>query len=526
MPLDRLARGIAHVHLSDFEKLKSAAKTSALEDVSEDWQKAAAQRLATHMDRTAIAAEIGEISGHGNTAAIRSQLANVRTKDGAVAALQLLRTPEMLNQLKQLEALGNDSIMIELISTASGHASEILQNYGMDRSTFVVNVDATISAIAHSRRAVANPSAEAYGAQDHQLLTRMNRENFVRYMAVAEEWYFNGQRGDFPEALIGIKDDIVAWFEKSAERNFYEIPEKIAPDSREHFRTLAQNEAMLKRITGNVMTSFSTGVESAYVTLIENQSRGIRKIFTNLSLAYCKSLSADGDDGAQVANDYCSVERYPLKIDMSLHTVETMPLDTFWCQNPTEDVWGLLFTQRPGESSTQRAKRVAGFLSMHPQDGSHSTNFFEYLSHAPCAEQVSLDVEHRFENAAHEASSEFFWSGLGAVFNNKSIPKSEQAELWRQVLAPLNDPQAWRDAGPHTGNNCDAIATIGRSDYQIICNQMRVCGLEFDFEFDEDTVVRTRASDLAFYSGQSGETMAQKVDYLTMYVRVQPKLPE
>jgi hypothetical protein len=453
------------------------------------------------------------------TAGIRLNLGSTRAEKGAIGALESLRTPEMLNQLKQLGVLDNDSAMAEVILTATGPTDEIIQNYGTDYKPFVLAMDAAISAVAHSRNAIIDPSKSS-----NTRLIDMQRNVFIESMAKVEEWYFSGKTGPFPAEFAGIRTGIEAWFGERAERNFDETEKKLGTDYKQHFRDLAPNRDMLEKIRRHFILALSYGVEDADLTLIEYQSREIRKEFTNLSLAVFEHFRLADPDGQQVADAYCSFERKLPEASPAFHAVGVSRLDAFWCQYPTEEFWGSLFPSQTGESPQQTADRVVEFFSTHPRSDSHSTNFLEYLVFAPCAERESAATGTDFTDDGHNMVSQRFWDKLRSVLAHASISASEQQALWQRLLEPLNNVEAWREAGPHTGNNTDAIATIGRLDYQAICEQMKVCGLGFDFAFDEDVPTRTRAVDLAFYSGFSNETAMQKIDYLTPYTRVQPSL--
>jgi hypothetical protein len=526
MQLDRLTRDVVGQHQQELKELQRAAEVSNYEAIEDNFNRAREQRAVTQIDHAAIATEIGEIGTLNDAVAIKSQLETVRTAQGAVAALQLLRTPEMLNQLKQLGVLGDDAAMAELISAASGPASEIAQNYAVDRSMFVLNVDATVFAIAHARKAVTNPSAARPRDQGPQSLASMDRGDFVKLMAKAEEWYFGDRSGDFPEELVGIQEDVVTWFEKSAERNFNATDEKLGTDCTQHFRAIAKDTAAFGRIKSPLFP-FRAGIEEARLALIESQSRKTHKEFTNLSLAIYERLQTDGIDGARIASDYCSLERHPFGLPKDGNTMATQRLDTFWCQHPTEKFWEHLFTPRGDESPQQTAERVVGFLNTHPRDGNSSTNFLEYLAHAPCAEQVALADEKNFTTAAYAEDSQHFWTGLRSVLDNTSIPIGERQRLWTQLLDPLNNAQAWRDAGSYSAKHHCNDATLGGADYQAICDQMTACKLSFSFEFTKDVTAQTRASDLTFRSGMlAAETLNNANLCLTVYKRMQPNLPE
>jgi hypothetical protein len=508
-------------YCSRLETLASAAVRSEYEEESNEYTKACEQRKVVAANSVLIASDVGEISSHHDISGIKLQLEKVRTRDGACAALQLLCIPEMLNQLKRLGVLSDNAVMVELISAASGPAPEIAQNFGDDRSNFVLNVDAAVSAIVTARTAITN------GTNNDHKLVHMGRLEFVKNMAKAEEWYFGDQTGEFPEELAGIRQGVEMWFKEFAEGNFNddEITRFGNNDYKRHFRAYNDTNPGGGRQLG-VWKFASAGCEGAYLTLIEYQNREVRKDFTNLSLAIVERFRADGSDGLRVAQDYCSMERQQLEACVDLHTVKPFSLNAFWCQHPTEKFWNYLFTPRSGELPQETANRVVAFLTANPRpmdDDWHSTNFLEYLANAPCTDQGRLLNESAtFKNDTYAKGAQCFWNGLQAVLNDPSISVNEREKLWRKMSAPLNDQQAWMDAGPHTGNGRGAIATIGREDFEQLSECMRAAGCP-NFNFDmKETDVRTRESDLAFYSASTGETMLPNVTYLTTYKRLQP----
>jgi hypothetical protein len=523
MDIDQLSRNVPMKHVSTLRELKSSAQISNYEGQSHSFNQVQEHRRVISGDPNVITAdEVRKISEHSEIHEISLQLESVRNKHGAVAALQILRTEKMLDKLEQIGALNNDLEMSKLISAASGPASEILQNYGTDRSNFVLNMDATVTAIARQRTATKGTNQNSH--LDKTRLENMPRDTFVQLMAKAEEWYFGGKQGEFPQELAGIRKGVEAWFEKFAETNFSTTNKKLALDYKQHFRAIANDGSGAPTIIRKIFfQSYCYGVEDAYLSLIEHQSREMRKEFTNLSLGVYQRFQSDGSDGESVANAYRSLERQPLEANTDLHDVQMSRLDTFWCQHPTEEFWTYLFTQRTGETPKQTAERIVGFLSMHPKQGSHSTNLLEFLAYSPCAERtMSSDDECKFIDITRRANSQRFWDGLNAVLGNTEISSDERQELLKQMLAPLNDAQAWWDAGPHTGNDRGAPATLGKTDYEVVRTQMESCGLSFGFDFNENVSVRTRASDLSFYSSNTGETYAIKIQYLTLYTRVQP----
>lgn len=431
----QLRRNVPSQHEHALQELRSAAATSKYETV-QSWDQNQEHCRVIAGDPTIISTEAGRISGRVGISGVKSQLENVRNQHEAVAALQLLRTPQMLKELNQLGALNNNAAVSELILAASGPASEILQNYGTDRSNFVLNMDATVSAIASQR--TETTSTNHTGKRDGTRLENMPRDVFVQLMAKAEEWYFGDQQGEFPQELAGIRKGVEAWFEKFAETNFSATGNKLATEYKQHFRAIANGDpAMLTKIKKRAMESTVIGVEDAYLTLIEHQSRETRKEFTNLSLSVYQRFQSNGSDGGSVADMYRSLERQPFGPNTDIHTVQTSRLDTLWCQYPTEESLTYLFIPRTGETPKQTAERVIGFLKEHPRDDSRSTNFLELLAYSPSAERISLIETYEFTDATCQANSQRFWDGLNAVLNNAEISSDERQALWQHGATPV-----------------------------------------------------------------------------------------
>ncbi|MDR0727762.1 MAG: hypothetical protein LBF26_02605 [Puniceicoccales bacterium] len=455
--------------------------------------------------------------------AIMEQLRNERAihESGGVSAISLLRSPEMLNQLKQDGTLYDDRAMAELIITAFGLPDEIPRSDEDNLKNFIQELDKTVLAIANFRNAIVDPSKDS-----NTRVVNMPRNVFVQFMAPAEEWYFGDRKKAFPEKLARVQGVVEMWFEKCAEQNFNDTEKKLAPDYIQHFRAVAQTQNVLQKIQDGAHCSCAYGMEGPYLMLVERQSRGTREEFTNLSLAVYKCLQANADKGEEIAKIYVSSERQKLPgaNGDSLQMATLSRLDTFWARFPTEYFWSDLFTPRAGESPEQTAERVVEFFNGRPWPSCHSSNLLEYLVFAPSAEQETAMSEYEFTNDAYDEASKRFWGYLLSVLGNPAISCDKQTTLWKQLLAPLNNGQAWIDAGPRTSRNEATVATIGKADHVRICDLMRLHGLKPDFQFNA-AYVGARASDLAFCSIDFAKKVNDKtLDYLTLYTRMQPDI--